>query len=374
MDYPSNNGECGVLKVSAVAKGVFLPGKNKAIREMDIEKARENPKAGSIIISRANTSELVGACGYVECDYNNLFLSDKLWQTEFDPENKCCPKWLNTILQLPRKRHEISVRATGTSGSMKNISQSSFLTIQIAIPSLPEQKKIAKILYTWDTAFNQIRKLISAKKNHKKALMNQLLSGKKRLLDSKKPWNEYYLGDLFKERRESNGDHLPLLAITGNRGVIPASEIDRKDSSSADKSKYKRIVPGDIGYNTMRMWQGVSAVSDFEGIVSPAYTICKPKKNVNVIFMGYLFKFPHTVHLFCRYSQGLVSDTLNLKFHHFAQIKIKIPDIKEQNAIARFLSTIDSEITSHEKKLSALKRQKRGLMQKLLTGEVRVNT
>jgi type I restriction enzyme S subunit len=176
------------------------------------------------------------------------------------------------------------------------------------------------------------------------------------------------------ERRETNNDHLPLLAITGKRGIILASEIDRKDSSNADKSKYKRIAPGDIGYNTMRMWQGVSAVSGLEGIVSPAYTICQPKGNVNALFTGYLFKFPPVIHSFWRHSQGLVSDTWNLKFHHFAQIKVKIPNVEEQKAIARFLTAVDDEIKSYENKLAALEKQKRGLMQKLLTGEVRVNT
>ncbi len=244
----------------------------------------------------------------------------------------------------------------------------------LSIPFLPmdQQKIIAEILSTWDTAIVRTSKLISAKKNKKKALMHQLLEGKKRLPSFKDSWKEYYLKDLFSERKETNGGHLPLLAITGKQGIILASEIDRKDSSSEDKSRYKKITPGDIGYNTMRMWQGVSAVSDMEGIVSPAYTICKPKKGVDVIFMGHLFKMPSVVHLFWRFSQGLVNDTLNLKFHHFAQIKIKIPEIKEQIAIAKVLTTIDNEIKYLKKKMAAMEKQKRGLMQKLLTGEVRV--
>ena len=162
------------------------------------------------------------------------------------------------------------------------------------------------------------------------------------------------------------------MAITGNQGIIPASEIERKDSSNADKSKYKRIVPGDIGYNTMRMWQGVSAVSTLEGIVSPAYTICTPKNKVNVNFIGYFFKFPTVINLFWRYSQGLVSDTLNLKYNNFSQIKVVIPSIEEQRRIAQVLSAADNEIKHLEKKLKALEKQKRGLMQKLLTGEIRV--
>ncbi|MBW2321785.1 MAG: restriction endonuclease subunit S [Deltaproteobacteria bacterium] len=219
-----------------------------------------------------------------------------------------------------------------------------------------------------------MRKLIDAKKCLEKALMQQLLTGKKRLPGFNDSWEEYPLGDLFDERSERNFEHLMLLAITGSRGVIPASEIKQKDSSSTDKSKYKRITPGDIGYNTMRMWQGVSAVSGLEGIVSPAYTICIPKETVNVRFMGYFFKFSQVINLFRRFSQGLVNDTLNLKFNNFTQIKVKIPCLDEQQAISKVLRIADDEIKTLENKLTALEKQKRGLMQKLLTGEIRVKT
>lgn len=123
----------------------------------------------------------------------------------------------------------------------------------------------------------------------------------------------------------------------------------------------------------MRMWQGVCAISKLEGIVSPAYTICIPKENVDTEFIGHYFKFPDTINLFHRFSQGLVSDTLNLKFHNFAQIKLSFPPITEQRRIANILSAADNEIEKLEKKLAALEKQKRGLMQKLLTGEVRVH-
>jgi len=123
----------------------------------------------------------------------------------------------------------------------------------------------------------------------------------------------------------------------------------------------------------MRMWQGVNAVSSIEGIVSPAYTICIPKKGISSKFVAYYFKFQPVVHNFWRYSQGLVSDTLNLKFHHFAQISIEFPPPPpEQHAIAELLQTANEEIRVLEAELAALEKQKRGLMQKLLTGTIRV--
>lgn len=162
----------------------------------------------------------------------------------------------------------------------------------------------------------------------------QLLTGKRRFPEFREPWRKKKLGEVFYERNETNHPELSLLSVTGSRGVIPHSETDRKDSSAEDKSKYKRIVPGDIGYNTMRMWQGVSALSYLEGIVSPAYTICVPKQDIEGAFAAYLFKFPPVIHLFHRYSQGLVNDTLNLKFPNFARVTVALPPLSEQKKIA----------------------------------------
>lgn len=240
------------------------------------------------------------------------------------------------------------------------------------VPALPEQKKIAEILATCDEAIEKTKALIAAKQRQKSALMQQLLTGRKRLPGFAGVWKKARLGELFSERIETNREDLTLLAITGTRGIIPASEIDRKDSSSADKSRYKVIQPGDIGYNTMRMWQGVSAVSGLQGIVSPAYTICVPNDSVDIRFMGYFFKFPPVVYLFWRYSQGLVDDTLNLKFPNFAAIHVTVPDLAEQKAIARVLQGADEEIAALDRKKTILQQQKKALMQKLLTGQVRV--
>jgi type I restriction enzyme S subunit len=271
-----------------------------------------------------------------------------------------------------RGKHLLGLASPGGAGRNKTLGQNELNRLPIIIPPIPEQKKIAEILFTWDAAIEQTRKLIDAKKRLKNALMQQLLSGKKRLPGFDEDWKEYPMGNLFRERRETNCGHLPLLAITGKQGIIPASAFERKDSSNEDKSRYKKIAIGDIGYNTMRMWQGVSAVSTLEGIVSPAYTICIPRNMVDVSFMGYFFKFSPVVNLFWRYSQGLVSDTLNLKYNNFSQIKVFIPTVNEQRRIAQILSSADNEINYFKNKLKLIEKQKRGLMQKLLTGEVRV--
>ena len=157
-------------------------------------------------------------------------------------------------------------------------------------------------------------------------------------------WKKVKLGEVTCERNETNTPTLPLLSITANKGVIPQTDSEKKDVSNADKSKYKRICSGDIGYNTMRMWQGRSALSFIEGIVSPAYTIVTPLKGVSPLFLSYLIKRPRLIYEFWTHSQGLVEDTLNCKYKDFAQITITIPSLPEQRKIAALLSLIDERI------------------------------
>lgn len=165
---------------------------------------------------------------------------------------------------------------------------------------------------------------------------------------------------------------LPLLSITGDRGVILQIESEKRDTSNDDKSKYKRITKGDIGYNTMRMWQGRSALSGLEGIVSPAYTIVAPNSKVDGYYMSVLFKQPRLVYDFWTHSQGLVGDTLNCKYRDFGQVRVSCPSYIEQKAIAKVLTAADHEIELAQQKLELLRQQKRGLMQQLLTGKKRV--
>jgi len=245
--------------------------------------------------------------------------------------------------------------------------------IPVLLPPLPEQRAIAQVLGTIDQAIQTTERLITQKELRKKWLMQQLLTGKIRLKGFIGEWREMYLGDMFTERKETRCSELPLLSI-GQNGVYPQDESIKKDTSNADKSKYKRICSGDIGYNTMRMWQGRSALSELEGIVSPAYTVVTPNKNADSIFFAYLFKIPRMTNLFWRNSQGLVDDTLNCKFKDFRIVKILLPPTKEeQTAIAKVLQTADQEIKLLKTKAEKMREQKNGMMQVLLTGKVRIN-
>ena len=268
-------------------------------------------------------------------------------------------------------RHRFHIIETGS--TMKHINTGDLYKFYVPVPPIEEQKIIIAIASLWDTAIEKQSELIEKLKLRKRALMQQLLTVKKRLPGFCGEWKEVKLGDVFDERNETNRDDLPLLSITGDKGVIYQSDSDKRDISNDDKSKYKRICPNDIGYNTMRMWQGRSALSELEGIVSPAYTIVTPRESINVKFMSMLIQQPRVVYDFWTHSQGLVSDTLNCKYPDFCQVKVRIPTEEEQTAIASVLVKADKEIELAKEKLANLQSQKRGLMQQLLTGKKRIN-
>ena len=178
-------------------------------------------------------------------------------------------------------------------------------------------------------------------------------------------WEQRKLGECFTERIESMPDG-ELISVTINDGVKKFSELGRHDNSNDDKSKYKKVCIGDIAYNSMRMWQGASGYSYYNGIVSPAYTVLSANYNVNSKFIAYQFKLPKMIHTFKINSQGITSDNWNLKFPVLSYIEIYISkQIEEQSKIAVFLESLDHLITLHQRKLEKLKIIKKSMLENL---------
>ena len=292
-----------------------------------------------------------------------------------EPNDTVYPLFMDYYTRTPQMINQIDRQSYGVTDFRKRLYWDSFIPIGCILPPVAEQQKIAAILTTQDKVIELKEKRLAEKQRQKKYLMQQLLTGKKRLPGFNGAWKVDRLGKLFLERKETNYEGLQMLAITGAQGIIPRKELDLKDNSSEDKSKYLRVCVGDIGYNTMRMWQGISAYSDYEGIVSPAYTILKPSSSINAKYFAYLFKTLEIIFLFYRFSQGLVDDTRNLKYENFKKIKVCYPpDTKEQTAIAEVLSAADREIGLLRQDIEQEKQKKKALVQLLLTGIVRVKT
>lgn len=277
------------------------------------------------------------------------------------------PKFIYQYLHLQKFVDKVIERCTGT--SYPSINSSDLANIFISIPSLPEQQKIASFLSTVDEKIKQLTRKKELLEQYKKGVMQQLFSGKLRFKDERRKiypkWEEKKLGDIFEERNERGGDDLELLSVSINSGIQKQSDSSKRDTSNSDKSKYKCVLKGDIAYNTMRMWQGSSAVSTLDGIVSPAYTVLKANSKNESIFFGYLFKMTFMINIFQRYSQGMTSDTWSLKYPVFSEIKVMRPTKEEQKQIADYLSAIDKKIETVSKQIAQTQTFKKGLLQQM---------
>lgn len=178
----ANEDEKGVLKTSCVYNYYFEPYENKKVFQSDLNRVSCPVRANNIIISRMNAPELVGASGYVERNYDNLFLPDRLWQTVFNSEIVINKLWLSKVIITTGFRACVTAIANGSSPSMKNISKGDFLNLKVPHPTLREQDQIVDFI---DKASTKITKAISLKeqeieklKEYKASLINSAVTGK----------------------------------------------------------------------------------------------------------------------------------------------------------------------------------------------------
>lgn len=260
--------------------------------------------------------------------------------------------------------------------AIKGITKDELKELNLLLPPLAEQKKIAEILGTWDEAIEKLSSLIEQKKLLKKGLMQKLLTGKVRLPGFTQPWKEVKLGDFLKEHTEktTENDQYQVLSVTKN-GICSQEEYFEKQIASENNIGYKILRKHDIVFSPMNLWMGSIGFSEYDiGIVSPAYKIFSVNENVALFsFLKHFMIINRMIYLYLINSeQGASIVRRNLDLDGLLSSKVSIPDITEQQAIADVLSAADDEINLLNKKLEALKEQKKGLMQQLLTGQIRV--
>lgn len=253
----------------------------------------------------------------------------------------------------------------------KRIHADTFLNMPVMVPTIDEQNLIVDFVQHLDNIITLYQRKLEKIQNMKKSCLQKMFPKdgatvpEIRFSEFQGDWEERTLGSCFDERLESLPDG-ELLSVTIGSGIKKFSELDRHDNSNADKSKYKRVCIGDIAYNSMRMWQGASGRSPYEGIVSPAYTVVKPIGDIDTQFFAYMFKKKEIIHLFEINSQGLTSDTWNLKYPAFSKIVVRVPrNVEEQSRIARFLLELDELISCTEQEIEITKRMKKGCLQKM---------
>lgn len=260
--------------------------------------------------------------------------------------------------------------------SIAHLTREKLLGLTMTYPSLPEQKAIADLLSTWDEGIEKIERLVKAKERRFKWLLRELISEPQNASEGMERKKTKFK-NIFKpnHRKNANNAKLPVLSVTTN-GIVFQSEYFKKEVASDDKSVYWVVENGDFVMSGLNFWMGSV---DFQticdaGLVSPAYKVfklisgsCIPK------YLHHFIKSKEMIKILDRSSvQGASIVRRNLDIDALSNSYISLPSEDMQFKIAEILTFTQQEIDMLKQLLDKYKTQKRGLMQKMLTGEWRV--
>lgn len=266
------------------------------------------------------------------------------------------------------------------STNLASINSTQLKQFPVLLPPLPEQRKVAAILRTWDEAVEKLSALHKAKERRLRALSQRLLAPARAIGRGipRPNWALTTFGEVFTERREANrGLGSDDVVTVGKYAIRKQSEHFTRSVASKDLSKYWIISPGDFVYDPMSAYYGAIGryMGDSDGLVSPAYRVTRLDGAVSPEFMTHLLRsHPIRFLLESRSSQGNKEGKRRLlQRDEFAGIEFNLPPLAVQRDIASKLATAERDLALTDREIAALTRQKRGLMQKLLTGQWPVN-
>jgi type I restriction enzyme, S subunit len=367
-----------VLKTSAVTEGCFLPHECKKIAPRDLSRVNLRPRANTIIISRMNTPALVGECGYVDKNYENLFLPDRLWMTKQRSGSEASIRWLAYLLSSKPQKDRIKELATGTSGTMKNLAKSSLLELEIAVPTPSEQRAIATALSDVDALLAALDRLIAKQRDLKQAAMQQLLTGQTRLPGFEGDWEVKRLGDVASVK---DGTHQTPRYVTSG---IPFYSVEHVTSGDFKNTKFISEEEHRFLTRSFKMEKGnilmtrIGSIGDCKLIdweVDASFYVSLALLKINpgysAAFIAHYSKsatFQKEVELHS--LQSAIPKKINLG--PISEVKIELPPLSEQTAIATVLTDMDAELTALEQRRDKTRALKQGMMQELLAGRTRL--
>lgn len=388
---PAEPDEWGVLKVGCVNGGVFNPGENKAL-PLDVEPQQGlSLRKGDVLVSRANTRELVGGCALVERDYPKLILCDKLYRLR--PERSTTSDYLSRLVQV-FGRAEVEVEASGTSASMVNISMETVRNLRIVVPPYSEQAEITPAI---DRETARIDALIAKKtrfiellKEKRQALITHAvtkgLDPRAKMKDSgvewigavPEHWRVERLAALYREAVRPGDAALPVLSISIHDGIsddeLSPEERDRQVYQIEDRTKYKRVKPNDLAYNMMRAWQGAFGAVQVDGLVSPAYVVAEAQDDTRSAYIEQLLRTPMAVEEMRRFSRGIADFRMRLYWEYFRDLKVCVPPASEQDrilsALEKSTTRIDMLTAKTEHSIALLQERRAALITAAVTGQI----
>lgn len=268
----------------------------------------------------------------------------------------------------------------------------------IAWPPLPEQSRIAAFLDRRCTEIDRViaatQRTIEEYKKLKQSIITEAVThgvrGQRKMKESgvewlgmiPENWSVYRIANVYDERNESGSDDLPILLVSINTGISDHEVSDDEQTRSfvriEDRTKYKRVYPGDLAYNMMRAWQGAFGAARVDGMVSPAYVVAKPRGNalIDSRYMEALLRSPSAIDEMHRFSHGITDFRLRLYWPEFKSIRICIPPYDEQVEIADYVdqksAEIDRLIEAKQQLLTQLEAYKKSVIYEYVTGKKEV--
>lgn len=343
---------------------------------------------GDLLFVRSNgNKDLIGRCLFFPEVKERLSFSGFTIRGRADKKN-VLPQYMAFVARSSFFKSQISQYGGGT--NISNLSQQILNDIALSLPPLYEQKKIAKILSTWDKAITTTEQLLANSQQQKKALMQQLLTGKKRLLDNNGvrfsgEWRKLSVRNsstcITKGTTPStNGfefqdQGIPFIKVEciGDNGVIDTSKVAYIDEDCHLAFKRSQLKSGDILFSIAGALGRVALVPDYLMRANTNQAVCLIRLDADILDRRYCYYFLQSE----RIKREILAETAqaaqpNLSLKNVGDFEVTAPAMEEQQKIASVLFAADQEVESLQQELAALKREKTALMQQLLTGKRRV--
>lgn len=324
--------------------------------------------AGDVLFTHKGSVGNTAIVPELETDY--IMLTPQVTYYRVKDQKKLDPIFLRKLFQSTRFQSLLESLSGG--GTRAYIGITAQRELPFYCPKIIEQHRIVSVLETWDKALEYLTRKIQLKKNIKKGLMQELLTGKRRLKGFSGEWPLVKIGEFLKEivNKTTQNDQFPVLT-SSRRGIFLQSEYFNKQVASKDNIGYKILKNGEFTYRAMTD-DGKFVFNRLDkldiGIVSPAYAVFEPK-GINSDYLLCILNTRRFGYEALKYAQG--GTRQSLKFKSLSEVEIRIPNIEEQNAIAQILITADDEIALLQKKKQILEDQKKYLLNNLITGKIR---
>lgn len=360
-------GEIPFLQTGDIARaGRIIQGWTQTLNELGLGVSKMFPR-GTIFMSIAANIGDVAISGFDAACPDSV--------VAVKPRNGADSEWLFQSLKFSKN----DLAALSTQNAQANLSLEKIEPFRIPVPPLPEQRKIAEILRTWDEALEKLTALRALNIRRRVWFRTHLFTGKIRLPGFTGDWREVPLSEVLDEHGSKSTGAEEVYSVSVHKGLVNQVEHLGRSFSAANTDHYNRVLPGDIVYTkspTGDFPLGIIKQSkiDREVIVSPLYGVFTPQTYALGVILDALFESPLAARNYLHpLAQKGAKNTIAVTNSQFLEGKLRLPmDPAEQAAIADIVNASHAECASIEAEIEALTRQKRGLMQKLLTGEWRV--